>query len=101
MLAWADAVLYPLWLDTNILSGWENLGLAFQEQYPEYDKVTRGLATDPTVEPARRRHGGRWNVAFCDGHIENLRAARLFDLSDASVAERWNRDNLPHNDMWR
>ena len=46
----------------------------------------------------RRRHSGRWNVIFCDGHIENLRAKPLFDVRCDEVLKRWNRDNLPHRE---
>src|SRR5207245_397668 len=38
-----------------------------------YNEAMRGLpATDQAVKATQRRHGGRWNVSFCDGHVENL-----------------------------
>ena len=43
----------------------------------------------------QRRHGGRWNVLFCDGHVESLTTANLFDTRKASVRMRWNNDNVP------
>jgi len=43
----------------------------------------------------QRRHGGKWNVLFCDGHVESLTTAHLFDTRKASVRMRWNNDNLP------
>ncbi len=48
--------------------------------------------------PYSKRHAQRFNVAFCDGHVENLRAAQLFDVRQDAVLQRWNRDNLPHRD---
>lgn len=45
----------------------------------------------------QKRHGGRWNVLFCDQHIENLTTKALFDVSQDSIAQRWNIDQLPHN----
>ncbi len=45
----------------------------------------------------QRRHGGRWNVLFCDQHIENLTTKGLYDVSQDSIAQRWNIDQLPHN----
>ncbi len=45
----------------------------------------------------QRRHGGRWNVLFCDQHIDNLTTKGLFDVSQDSIAQRWNIDQLPHN----
>lgn len=47
-----------------------------------------------------QRHGGRWNVGFCDCHVENLRAKQLFGIRNPAVASRWNNDNQPHNAGW-
>jgi prepilin-type N-terminal cleavage/methylation domain-containing protein/prepilin-type processing-associated H-X9-DG protein len=46
----------------------------------------------------RRRHEGRWNVVFCDGHVEHLRTKALFDLRRNQVLEQWNKDHLPHRE---
>jgi prepilin-type N-terminal cleavage/methylation domain-containing protein/prepilin-type processing-associated H-X9-DG protein len=55
-------------------------------------------ASDPAVPAMRQRHGGSWNVGFCDGHVENLKAfgpKGLFDIRYASVDQRWNIDHTP------
>ncbi len=44
----------------------------------------------------RRRHDGRWNVLFCDGHVEGLKTKQLFDLRQEAIAVRWNTDHLSH-----
>jgi prepilin-type N-terminal cleavage/methylation domain-containing protein/prepilin-type processing-associated H-X9-DG protein len=54
-------------------------------------------------------HAGQWqigdqhrksaNVAFCDGHVEQVKKARLIERSDQS-RRRWNRDNEPHPETW-
>ncbi len=45
------------------------------------------------------RHQGKANVLFCDGHVETVTLALLFeDRSDGALA-RWNRDHLPHRDQ--
>jgi len=47
---------------------------------------------------AKRRHQGKANVVFCDGHIESPTLKFLFkDTSDAALV-RWNRDHLPHRE---
>jgi prepilin-type processing-associated H-X9-DG protein/prepilin-type N-terminal cleavage/methylation domain-containing protein len=46
-----------------------------------------------------RRHGARFNVSFCDGHVENLRVQQLFDVRQDAVLKRWNIDNLPHREL--
>ncbi len=75
---------------------------AFIHAYPGpnagYNAAVRGLsANDPGAQAMSRRHGGRWNVGFCDGHVENLRAVQLFNISDSLVAQRWNIDHQPHS----
>jgi prepilin-type N-terminal cleavage/methylation domain-containing protein/prepilin-type processing-associated H-X9-DG protein len=59
--------------------------------------------TDPLAADGlywiRRRHGWRWNVAFCDGHTENHRTRELFDGNQDNVVKRWNRDNQPHPEL--
>ena len=74
------------------------------ELFPNlYNEVIRGKpadGNDNTINLTARRHGARWNVSFCDGHVENLRAGDLFDFSNAMVARRWNSDHQPHNVGW-
>jgi prepilin-type processing-associated H-X9-DG protein/prepilin-type N-terminal cleavage/methylation domain-containing protein len=53
---------------------------------------------EPIRLKLKRRHGGRWNVLFCDGHVENLSVAELFDVRRDEVLRRWNRDNQPHRE---
>jgi prepilin-type processing-associated H-X9-DG protein len=66
-----------------------------------YKEIMYGLpAGDPAVQAVQHRHGGRWNVGFCDGHVENLRAGDLFNVSNSVVAQRWNNDHQPHNEGW-
>ena len=58
-------------------------------------EVRAGVAAGVAV--VRQRHDGRWNVSFCDGHVENLSTKDLFDPAGPdSALRRWNRDNLPH-----
>lgn len=51
-----------------------------------------------TREGMDRRHGGRLNVSFVDGHIENHRLRTLF-APTAGARQRWNNDNLPHEEL--
>ena len=44
------------------------------------------------------RHGGRWNVVFCDSHVESLTTKALFDPRQDAVLRRWNRDHQPHRE---
>ena len=46
-----------------------------------------------------KRHNGRWNVSFCDGHVDNMQTAALFQTSRNDVLGRWNYDNQPHGEL--
>ncbi len=51
----------------------------------------------------RRRHSGRLNLAFCDGHLESVTAERVGGTTESTL-RRWNRDNQPHLELvslWR
>jgi prepilin-type processing-associated H-X9-DG protein len=60
------------------------------------------LHCDPAVNYtlfAYHRHQGRFNVVFCDGHVESpMLKYLLIDTSDEALS-RWNRDHLPHREM--
>ena len=76
------------------------LNVAF-ERPSCYREIMLGQpADDPLVHAYRLRHGAKWNVGFCDGHVENLKPNNLFDLSKESVARRWDFDHEPHNTGW-
>jgi prepilin-type N-terminal cleavage/methylation domain-containing protein/prepilin-type processing-associated H-X9-DG protein len=84
----------------NMLGGLSYLDTAIE--YPmTYNEAVRGLPpSDRAVKANRQRHDGRWNVGFCDGHVENLRTSDLFSLSNSAVAMRWNVDHQPHTQGW-
>jgi prepilin-type processing-associated H-X9-DG protein len=102
MFALADAPLVEstYYYQANII-GHTELEWGFQ-----FDSVSGALGlgffSGPSAESSdalaatRRRHGGRWNVACCDGHVEDLRTAQLYDRNQPVVRARWNNDNQPH-----
>jgi prepilin-type processing-associated H-X9-DG protein len=102
MIAIGDAVLMPNDATSKVGFfpwGLPVLGLAFE--YPGcYTEIMLGT-NDSIVHAYRVRHNARWNMGFCDGHVENLTPNDLFDLSKDNVARRWNIDHEPHNDNWR
>ena len=87
--------------------GMHEFEYAFENFWGFYSDVVLGVpapnswsyaaAGDDTPRLTAKRHGGRWNTGFCDGHVENLSARQLFELSDANIAKRWSSDNQPHN----
>ncbi len=41
----------------------------------------------------RSRHQARWNVAFCDGHVERLKPRQFLRQTDPSQNAMWNFDH--------
>ena len=50
------------------------------------------------IDASIARHGGLYNITFCDGHVEGIDRGRLHERSFRSL-RRWNNDNKPHNDL--
>jgi prepilin-type N-terminal cleavage/methylation domain-containing protein/prepilin-type processing-associated H-X9-DG protein len=102
MIALGDAVP-ELSLDSEdklFFTGSSFLSYPFQNM-DCYNAVMRGLPpTNQIVKLIPKRHGARWNIGFCDGHVENLAVRYLFDGTQAKVTQRWNIDHQPHNKGW-
>jgi prepilin-type N-terminal cleavage/methylation domain-containing protein/prepilin-type processing-associated H-X9-DG protein len=98
MIGMGEAVLYlPL---APMIQGDADFSVLFDfyERPYEYQGVMYGWpATNAAVRAMKTRHNGRWNIGFCDSHVENLRAASLFNISNSIVSQRWNVDHKPHN----
>jgi prepilin-type N-terminal cleavage/methylation domain-containing protein/prepilin-type processing-associated H-X9-DG protein len=39
------------------------------------------------------RHGGKWHMGFCDGHVDPGKPLRFFNLHSDEVVRLWRRDN--------
>ncbi|MDB6037606.1 MAG: prepilin-type N-terminal cleavage/methylation domain [Verrucomicrobiales bacterium] len=50
------------------------------------------------VRATLARHTGRYNVGFCDGHVQGIARNDLFRPVDSALA-RWNNDHLPHPEL--
>lgn len=59
------------------------------------------LGPDPAANAnwISRRHAGRWNFAFCDGHTENRRIREMFNPRQPDQVKRWNYDHQPHPEV--
>jgi prepilin-type N-terminal cleavage/methylation domain-containing protein/prepilin-type processing-associated H-X9-DG protein len=99
MIAIGDATMYP---NEGIPMGVADLNVTAKRPIC-YDAALRGRPIgDPGVEGMKQRHGGRWLISFCDGHVESFRPKSLFEVTNAAIAQRWNNDHLPHlEDGWR
>ncbi len=66
-------------------------GLTFMVGYQWGDTATKERARRST----RARHNTKFNVLFCDGHVEAFRPSKLFG-QDAAALRRLNRDHQVH-----
>jgi prepilin-type N-terminal cleavage/methylation domain-containing protein/prepilin-type processing-associated H-X9-DG protein len=48
------------------------------------------------TETWKKRHKDRFNVTFCDGHVETLKSRTIADNENAEHRRRWNNDSQPH-----
>jgi prepilin-type processing-associated H-X9-DG protein len=56
--------------------------------------------TNPQAnQNAVRKHGGRFNRFYCDGHIGSESFTKPFVVTDDYLAQ-WNIDHQPHRDSW-
>jgi prepilin-type processing-associated H-X9-DG protein/prepilin-type N-terminal cleavage/methylation domain-containing protein len=102
---------------------WLNLGLGVAwltenetRIYPVSDVTVKSSAEmvavsdlqglNGTVAPLARvlnvpakRHNGRANLLFCDGHVEHEKQSKLIS-NNPEVRRRWNNDNEPHPETW-
>lgn len=51
------------------------------------------------------RHGGLFNMGFCDAHVQSFKIAELFTIRGDAALARWNNDHQPHREyldggMW-
>lgn len=58
----------------------------------EHQKGALDLAT------GKKRHQGRLNVLFCDGHVEGLKVQEMFFGKRDQDLRLWNADNQPHRE---
>lgn len=49
---------------------------------------------------AMRRHQGRVNILFCDGHVESALLEFVFESTNDLALARWNRDHAPHRNAF-
>jgi prepilin-type N-terminal cleavage/methylation domain-containing protein/prepilin-type processing-associated H-X9-DG protein len=96
MIAVADAVLdacYPgSWVAglDHLFAIPDPLGWIMELGYPNPEPGT--------IDLQPKRHGGVWNVLFCDGHVQALTTKAFLDPRSDAVVQRWYRDHVAHLD---
>lgn len=76
-------------------NGWKGVikdGLAVMGRGPDVQEFMGSTAR------SHRRHRGRANVLFCDGHVDAPKLDFLFRDESDQALRIWNRDNQPHRE---
>lgn len=73
--------------------GW---GQTLQDGLSKIGRLSDAVATPESYSRVRKRHGGKLNLVFCDGHVESIKIQQLFESIDTEALALWNRDHLPH-----
>ena len=97
MLVFGDSILSamtrpPLW-------AWQTFfaPAAYYHVNPTVTSLNQANLPDRTRAQAHRGRG-RFNVVFCDDHVEALKTNQLFGLTDP-VMSLWHRDYQPHREV--
>jgi len=73
-----------------------NFNLVSPGFYISEGYVFPGITTNAQVVATFRRHDGRFNMSFCDGHVEHGRGSVFYDWRNDEILRRWSRDNKTH-----
>ena len=84
---------YDLEVPEGTYSGWGLLDVNHRNFWQQIKPLNTNI-----IHAVQQRHGGRYNVGFCDGHIESIPRWKLFSRADETL-RRWNNDNRPHRDL--
>jgi prepilin-type N-terminal cleavage/methylation domain-containing protein/prepilin-type processing-associated H-X9-DG protein len=112
MIATGDALLslyeynngFPYAPKGKVVIGWGNLSpldLKARVFWPEFGLKPKAQDAAGAVLRSlnQKRHGGRFNMVFCDSHVEGQLPRGWFDVRRDEVLRRWNCDNLPHREL--
>ncbi|HEY6228668.1 MAG TPA: DUF1559 domain-containing protein [Verrucomicrobiae bacterium] len=54
-------------------------------------------SNDYGMAAVAKRHGGKWDMLYCDGHVATHATKAVIDRNNDSVRSSYNKDGLPHN----
>ena len=95
MIAVGDSTVYPIGGVSGVF------GASWAPQFTTWWVVMPGFPPQPPpplpeIRAMTDRHGGRWNMVFCDAHVEHQRPQKFFNFYSDDAISLWNRDHLPH-----
>ncbi len=103
MIEAGDANIAGKWRASDYIAGslWSGPEIAWGGYGVLWKNSTNGIRTPPAFGPPekwireiQRRHDGKYNALFCDGHIETIPHRTLYSKTDSAL-RRWNRNHEP------
>jgi prepilin-type N-terminal cleavage/methylation domain-containing protein/prepilin-type processing-associated H-X9-DG protein len=92
MLAIGDSYTFTAKANTSQFEVTETFGHIMREGPPyEYPRAK-------TRATGWKRHDGRLNMLFCDGHVDGMKVQTLFHSKEDRDLRLWNIDHEPHRD---
>ena len=95
-LIWVPAAFMRLLYEVNLGENYSGMAM-LDINSRNHAEASSWPGSEGIIRATLRRHGGSYNIFFCDGHVERIKRDRLFELSDHAL-RRWNNDNEPHAD---
>lgn len=75
-------------------------GTLLERAVQSYDRTWVSENGPKNQRYAQKRHAGRINLAFCDGHVKALTLTNAFFNETDGALALWNRDHEPHREAW-
>lgn len=94
-LVWTPPAFMELWYGSeHAVENYSGMGLLdinsrYGVQRPSY------AGSAGIIDATELRHRNKYNISFCDGHVETIRGQNLFK-QDHDTLKRWNNDNESH-----
>jgi len=107
MIAIADGPIAPTveegvfgWSDLSRYEGFQDCAAESGQDLGEVPESRSWSKTEQrrVLAAIRQRHLGKWNVAYCDGHVQTQKTKEIFDYGNDEVLRLRNKDNLPHRE---
>ncbi|HOX00810.1 MAG TPA: type II secretion system protein [Candidatus Paceibacterota bacterium] len=96
-LIWVAAPVLRLLYDQEGADNYSGMAM-IDINYRNFVQKPGGPGRSGIVDATRKRHHYQHNLLFCDGHVEQIREERLFEVSDGAL-RRWNNDHEAHADL--
>lgn len=99
MISWGDSVVHYDATGNKAYGSMDlSSGLQWIKHY--YAQNSEAVWDIKSYQFMSRRHSGKVNISYCDGHVEFAKPTNIFNVSSETILAKWNNDNLPHSEAY-